>query len=110
MDTNTITTLQAKQLINENLNTIFSVEFTKKSTGENRLMVARLGVRKNVKNIGLKFNPDDFNLITAFDMQKDNFRMINCNSLISLKIRGTKYKIDDLSHFCTDAEGNNTII
>ena len=109
MDTNTITTLQAKQLINDNLNTIFSVEFTKKN-GENRLMIARLGVRKNVKGIGQNFNPDDFNLITAFDMQKDNFRMINCNSLISLKIRGTKYKIEDLSHFCTDAQGNNTII
>ena len=65
MDTNTITTLQAKQLINENLNTIFSVEFTKKSTGENRLMVARLGVRKNVKNIGLKFNPDDFKFLIS---------------------------------------------
>ena len=109
MDTNTITTLQAKQLINENLNTIFSVEFTKKN-GENRLMVARLGVRKNVKGIGQNFDPKDFNLITAFDMQKDNFRMINCNSLISLKIRGTKYKINDLTHFCTDAQGNNTII
>ena len=104
-----ITTLQAKKLINENLNTIFSVEFTKKD-GSNRLMVARLGVRKNVKNIGLNFNPDDFNLITAFDMQKDNFRMINCNNLISLKLKGTKYKIEDLSHFCTDEEGNNTII
>ena len=103
-----ITTLQAKKLINENLNTIFSVEFTKKD-GSNRLMVARLGVRKNVKNIGLNFNPDDFNLITAFDMQKDNFRMINCNNLISLKLKGTKYKIEDLSHFCTDKEGNNTI-
>jgi hypothetical protein len=105
----TITTLQAKKLINENLNTIFSVEFKKKN-GDNRLMVARLGVRKNVKNIGLNFNPDDFNLITAFDMQKDNFRMINCNNLISLKLKGTKYKIEDLTHFCTDEEGNNTII
>ena len=109
MENKTITTLQAKQLINDNLNTIFSVEFTKKN-GENRLMLARLGVRKGVKGIGQNFNPSEFNLITAFDMQKDNFRMINCNSLISLKIRGTKYRINDLSHFCTDAEGNNTII
>jgi len=91
---NTITTSEAKKLIFDNQNKIFSVEFIKKDNTR-RLMIARLGVKKGVKGIGQSFEPSKYNLITAFDMQKDSFRMINCNNLISLKLRGTKYKIED---------------
>lgn len=90
----TITTDQAKELIYKNNRKIFSVEFIKKD-GTHRLMVARLEVRKGVKGVGLKFDPYKHNLITAYDMQKGGFRMINCNNLISLSANKQKYLIRD---------------
>ena len=88
----TITTNEAKELIYNNNCKIFSVEFIKKD-GTHRLMNARLQVQKGVKGVGLKFNPDNYNLITAFDMQKGEFRMINCDTLISLSTNKQKYLI-----------------
>tara|TARA_B100001250_G_C19450128_1_gene635618 strand:- start:388 stop:666 length:279 start_codon:yes stop_codon:yes gene_type:complete len=90
----TITTNQAKKLIYNNDCKIFSVEFIKKD-GTHRLMNARLQVKKGVKGIGLRFKPEEHNLITAFDMQKGAFRMINCNNLVSLSTNKQKYLISD---------------
>ena len=58
-------------------------------------MTARLQVQKGVKGVGLNFDPAQHNLITAFDMRKGAFRMINCNNLISLSANKQKYLISD---------------
>ena len=63
---------------------IFSVTFIKKD-GTVRRMAARLGVRKGVKGIGLKFDPSERGLMVVFDMHKREFRMINLNTIIELK-------------------------
>ena len=91
---NTITTEQAKKIILNNDNKIFGFSFIKKD-GTHRLMTARLQVQKGVKGVGLKFDPFEHNLITAFDMRKGAFRMINCNNLISLSSNKKKYVISD---------------
>jgi len=91
---NTITTDQAKKIIYDNNCKIFSVEFIKKD-GTHRLMNARLQVQKGVKGVGLNFDPSQHNLITAFDMRKGAFRMINCNNLVSLSANKQKYLISD---------------
>lgn len=91
---NTITTNQAKELIYNNKSQIFNVEFIKKD-GTHRLMTARLQVQKGVKGVGLNFDPSQHNLITAFDMRKGAFRMINCNNLVSLSANKQKYLISD---------------
>lgn len=63
---------------------IFSVTFIKKD-GTVRRMAARLGVRKGVKGIGLKFDPSERGLMVVFDMHKREFRMINLNTIIELR-------------------------
>lgn len=63
---------------------IFGVTFIKKD-GTVRNMTARLGVRKNLKGVGLSFNPDERNLIVVFDMRKKAYRMINLSTIISMK-------------------------
>ena len=63
---------------------IFSVTFIKKD-GTVRRMAARLGVRKGVKGVGLKFDPSERGLMVVFDMHKREFRMINLNTIIELK-------------------------
>ena len=63
---------------------IFSVTFVKKD-GTLRKMTARLGVKKDLKGVGLKFNPAEKNLLVVFDMHKRAYRMINLQTIISFK-------------------------
>jgi predicted CoA-binding protein len=55
-------------------------------------MVARRGVKKGVKGVGMSFNPDTKNLFVVYDMQKRGFRMVNLNTLIEAKVNGITIK------------------
>lgn len=64
----------------------FSVSFIKKD-GTTRKMTARLGVKKNIKGVGLKFNPTEKNLIVVFDVHKKAYRMINLLTILTFKFK-----------------------
>lgn len=64
----------------------FSVSFIKKD-GTTRKMTARLGVKKNIKGVGLKFNPTEKNLIVVFDIHKKAYRMINLLTILTFKFK-----------------------
>ena len=83
----------AKKYIYKTNGKIFSAVFTKKN-GEKRKMVCRQGVAKYVKGVGLKFKPEEKNLIGVFDMHKKAYRFINLETLQSLKVKGKEYKVD----------------
>tara|TARA_A100001011_G_scaffold199446_1_gene207727 strand:- start:253 stop:537 length:285 start_codon:yes stop_codon:yes gene_type:complete len=89
-----ITKDKAKKHIYATNGKIFSAVFIKKD-GERRLMNCRLNVKKYVKGVGRKFKPSDKGLIGVFDLQKDQHRFINLNTLESLKINGVEYNIKD---------------
>jgi len=84
----------AKQYIYKTNGKIFSAVFTKKN-GEKRRMVCRQGVSKYVKGVGLKFKPEEKDLIGVFDMQKKAYRFINTNTLEQVKIKGATYKVKE---------------
>ena len=88
----TISKETAKKHIYATNGRIFSAVFTKKDA-EKRLMNCRLKVKKYVKGVGRKFDPSDKGLIGVFDLQKDQHRFINLNTLESLKIQGVEYLI-----------------
>jgi hypothetical protein len=73
-------------------NKIFAVEFIKKD-GSLRKMVCRLGVKKHLKGGELKYSPEDFNYLTVFDLQSEEYRTINVNTLRSLTFDGINYKL-----------------
>jgi len=78
-------------------NTIFSVEFVKRTTGELRKMNCRLGVSKGVKGTGMRFNPDAKDLIPVYEMprgtkKKAQWRMINLRSVRSIRVKGKIYR------------------
>lgn len=64
----------------------FSVSFVKKD-GTERKMTARLGVKKDIKGVGLKFNPTERNLIVVFDIHKKAYRMINLSTIFKFKFK-----------------------
>jgi len=82
----------AKQYIYKTNGKIFSAVFRKKD-GEKRKMVCRRSVSKYVKGVGLKFKPEERDLIGVFDMHKVAYRFINANTLEQIKVGGITYKI-----------------
>jgi hypothetical protein len=80
---------QFKELVG---NKIFSVEFTKKD-GSLRKMVCRLGVKKHLRGGELSYNPEDFNYLVVFDLQSEEYRTINVNTLKSFTFEGVKYEL-----------------
>ena len=84
----------AKQYIYKTNGKIFSAVFTKKD-GEKRKMICRQGVAKYVKGVGLKFKPEEKDLIGVFDMHKKAYRFINVTTLEQIKVKGITYIIKE---------------
>ena len=66
---------------------IASAVFIKKD-GSLRKMVFRTKVTKGVTGEGMRYNPSDYGLRTVFDMQKRAFRMINLETVVSIRAKG----------------------
>ena len=76
----------------ENKGHVFSVVFLKKD-GSIRKMQCRFGVKKHLKGGKLAFNPLERNLLVVFDMQKEAYRMINLETLMTINMKGTEYEV-----------------
>tara|TARA_R100001509_G_scaffold161530_1_gene130972 strand:- start:809 stop:1105 length:297 start_codon:yes stop_codon:yes gene_type:complete len=94
MTKKTINKDKAKQLIEGTKGQIFSGLFIKKD-GQHRLINARTGVTKHLKQDAKKqpYNPIKHDLITVYDMSNKGYRMININTLQKLIINKIIYKI-----------------
>ena len=77
-------------IINNTGGKFFTVTFVKKD-GTTRRMTARTGVKKGVKGTGLKFDPISKGLKTVWSCDAESFRMINLNSILSVKFKGKMY-------------------
>ena len=98
MDSKIIGMAEAQDIIYATTGQIFSVTFRKRTTGEFRKMVARLGVKKGVNGKGMSFDPATKHVIPVYDIQKKDFRMINAESIVKLKFGGIDYKVRDAGH------------
>jgi len=88
-----ISKVTAIDLIRGSKGKVFGVTFIKRTTGEERKMNARLGVKKGVTGEGLKFDPKAYALIPVYEMPKQQFRMINLEGLTQLNLEGEKYEV-----------------
>ena len=72
---------------------IFGVKFFKKD-GSARTMTCRLGVSKDVTGKGKRWSRADHpNLITVFDMAKDDFRNVNLDTIQSVTAKGRVFYV-----------------
>ena len=76
---------------------IFTVCFVKRTNGEFRRMNCRGCVQKGVLGIGMKYDPNEMNLISVFDMQKQAFRMINSDTVTELSVDGQVFSVEEKS-------------
>lgn len=91
-----ISPFEAWDIMKKQGSKVFTVEFIKKD-GTLRVMNCRLGVKKDLKGGVNKAAAAHSNLCPVFDMQKNEYRMINLESLISLKAAGKTYKVQTLT-------------
>jgi hypothetical protein len=89
----TITKSKAFELVNSSKGKFFTITFIKKDKSERR-MTARIGVKKGVNGVGMKYNPLDFSMKPVYDMGKLEWRMINFKTATRLKINKKDYVIE----------------
>lgn len=70
---------------------ITTVTFKKRTTGEVRVMNCRSGVKKHLKGDGPRYDFKEKNLVCVYDVQKRDYRTINCDSIISVKAHGREF-------------------
>lgn len=73
---------------------IVSVYF-QKADGTMREMVCRRGVRKYLRGGELPYDPKSRLLLPVFDMTNRQYRMVNLASLVSFKVSGETFIVQD---------------
>ena len=89
-----INSKEAKHLLNKMKkdNRMFSLEFVKKD-GTKRIMLARFNVKKGLTGKGQKYNPDDYDLLNVYDMNKEGYRSVPLNRLLWIRTKGKRYYV-----------------
>ncbi len=64
-----------------------------KKNGDLREMTCRLGVTRHLKGGELGYDAEAMNYLTVFDMQVQEYRTINVNTLKQIKFEGVTYEI-----------------
>ena len=90
---NLVTTQEIVRKILESNGHIFTVDFTKRLTGELRTMNARLGVKKHLSGGKLPYDPKENGVITCFDLQKNGYRNISIEGIRRIKINNEEFRV-----------------
>ena len=91
-ETKNINIEEAIRLVKASNGAIFTVLFTKKD-GSDRLMNARLGVKKHLRGGDLPYDPVAKGLLPVFDMQIKQYRMISLSKIKNVKINNNIYNV-----------------
>jgi hypothetical protein len=81
-----LTVRQVKPLVSDGK--IFKCVFRKRTDGTERVMYCRTGVKKDQTGEGLAFKPDEYNLISVYDMEKKAYRFISLDDIRELHFHG----------------------
>ncbi len=91
---NELTADQAWALINATKGRLFGASFIKRETGEEREMTARTGVTAYLKGGVLSYNPDNYYLVSVFDVVERGYRMIPVDGLLELRYAGKVWPVE----------------
>lgn len=88
-----ITSGEIIPLLNTTKGKFFRVVFIKRTTGEVRTMIARMGVRKHLKGGSPAYDFKEKGLIPVYDVQKRGYRSIPIEGIKSLRVNGVDYTV-----------------
>mgnify|MGYP000228680358 CR=1 FL=1 len=73
----------------------FTVVFTKRSTGEVRTMRATTNYQSKLAGGEAAYNFTEKKLIPVWDLEKQGFRSIPTDAVLTIKAKGNTYKVID---------------
>lgn len=73
---------------------VFSVTFIKRSTGKEKTIRARVGVKTGRNGSGMRYNTRNKKLIVVFDMKKRTYKCIPIDGIEAVSCRGRRYRVD----------------
>ena len=73
----------------------FTIEFTKRTTGEHRIMRATTNYKSKLAGGDLKYDADAKKLIPVWDLEKKEFRSIPTDAVLIIRALGNNYKVVD---------------
>ena len=74
--------------------TVFGVDFVKRSDKSLRIMQCRFNVKKYLMHGERAYNPKDYDLVCVFDMQKMAYRSIPLDAIVEIRMNGITYKVN----------------
>jgi hypothetical protein len=88
-----ITMQEAADLLTATEGRIFSVRFAKRTTGEERVMTARTGVKKHLRGGSPAYSFAAHSLLSVYDLGAKGYRSIPLDGIISLREGGEEYVV-----------------
>ena len=82
---------ELKAMIKSTKGKWFSCTFIKKDRTK-RVMNGRIGCHKGVKGVGRKFQKE--NLVTVFDAQAKEYRMVNVDTMLTFQCGNFSWKVE----------------
>jgi len=74
---------------------IFSANFTK-ANGSERVINCRIGVQKNLKGVGIKYDTRKAHNLIVWDMNAEGYRTIKTDRLNWIRVQGAEYNFKEL--------------
>lgn len=89
---NTIKRNQVAELMGSSNGRFFTIVFTKKN-GQDRIMNARLGVKRYVNGNGMNYSPASYGNKIVWDAQVQQYRTVNLETVKSLVVDRKFYTV-----------------
>ena len=83
----------AVRLIKKSMGRFFTIVFTKRSTGERRVMTCRLGVHKHLKGGKKAYDPEKLGLMIVWEPKSAEYKSIPTDAITELRFRGRSYQV-----------------
>ena len=90
---NRLTAEAAVRLIKKSMGRFFTIAFTKRSTGERRVMTCRLGVHKYLKGGKKAYDPEKLGLMIVWEPKSSEYKSIPTDAITELRFAGRKYQV-----------------
>jgi hypothetical protein len=90
---NRLTIEAAVRLIKKSMGKFFTIAFTKRSTGERRVMTCRLGVHKHLKGGKKAYDPEKLGLMIVWEPKSAEYKSIPTDAITELRFGGRKYQV-----------------
>ena len=84
---------QVHQFLRSLKGKFFTIEFTKRTTGERRVMTCRLGVHKHLKGGKKAYDPEKLGLMIVWEPKSSEYKSIPTDAITELRFAGRKYQV-----------------